>query len=269
MSKGNKTSNEAAFKKAVYDYNREKYSVELEKMFQLCFGDSRLENKFQEEFVLDLVEIIGGYKRRINDKDYFNRLRTCRAELSQLAALLQSSVEKLGLLDPNHNNALIVALERIDPNAPKTDFIGLLSQLINAGKLALRLDAALLVIAGYDLQKGRGNSHLPYLFPTVELIEFWVRWTGKIVPFAKGHKAHKDKPAEPDTAASEFVRLGLKMIDPNATSANAITSINSAREFIKLTNETVARVVGHPDPFREVLRIIEEENLAAAKAKKV
>ena len=156
MPKRRKQLSEAPAKNEIYAPPQKEYSEELEKLYKLCSGEEQLEESERKEFVLELDQIVSGYRRRINEKDYFDRIRSCREDLSQVATLLRSSAEKLARLDYNHNLTLMATLEEIAPNTQK-DFFGLLSQLTNTGMLASCLDAALYVIAGYDFEKGAGD----------------------------------------------------------------------------------------------------------------
>jgi len=70
--------------------------------------------------------------------------------------------------------------------------------------------------------KKRGRQPVPYVDATRELINLWQRYTGQKVPISKTHQH------QVTTRAAEFIRLGISLIDPNASEANVVTAINNA-----------------------------------------
>jgi hypothetical protein len=70
--------------------------------------------------------------------------------------------------------------------------------------------------------KKRGRRPLPYIDVTRQLIDLWQKYTGEKVPVSKTHQH------EVTTNAARFIRLGISLIDPDATDANVVTAINNA-----------------------------------------
>jgi hypothetical protein len=74
---------------------------------------------------------------------------------------------------------------------------------------------------------------LPYVFETVRLFDLWHGLTGEDVGRTKdkGSDGEEDEGYQPLT---EFVRLVLKMVDPEITLANAKTCIRNAKALRKI-----------------------------------
>jgi len=70
--------------------------------------------------------------------------------------------------------------------------------------------------------KKRGPRPLPYVDATRELINLWEKYAGNKVPVSKTHQH------EVANNPAEFIRLGISLIDPNASDANVVTAINNA-----------------------------------------
>ncbi len=76
--------------------------------------------------------------------------------------------------------------------------------------------------------EGRSRPPLPYFVPTVQFMDMWERHTQTKVVAPKGVATGKRNSEEATQPSTEFVRLGLKMIDPNISAANTMTLMKRA-----------------------------------------
>jgi hypothetical protein len=85
-------------------------------------------------------------------------------------------------------------------------------------------------------------------------MDLWERLTGKKIVTPKDHAPGKRSKAEAAQPSTEFVRLGLKMIDPKITVANTITLIKRA---LKEKRESQLKTFGDLIEMPELGNILE------------
>ena len=242
----------ARFRRLSFRDIEERYGKELDVFFQLCFGKNEITEQERIDFAYELDEIIEGHKRR-SIPSYYDQMAECKTDFSNAAKHLRNAVEKFYCLDVNHWKAVCTCLEDITPDGARKDLsnpdgiVGLLALLNNAAVLSDMLSVCIFVAGLDQLQKRRqGNKLLPYLQPTMELINLWERWTRNKVKFAKAFPKKHQGGGEPAQNSTEFIRLALRRLDPTVSAANAITSINNCRDARLESREILLNLA--PDP---------------------
>ncbi|WP_424629597.1 hypothetical protein [Bradyrhizobium sp. SYSU BS000235] len=117
---------------------------------------------------------------------------------------------------------------QIDGPVDAPSMLGILERSSSDLKVLRR---AIIDALGNDARQiGRSRPQLKYDEATAALMKLWVMLTGRNVASPKGAAKDGSGAIQPST---EFVRLGLQIIDPKSTTANAITSIRKIQTRIK------------------------------------
>ena len=79
-------------------------------------------------------------------------------------------------------------------------------------------------------RRGQGRPRVQYIPATLDLIGLWEALTGRKAVYPKGSAKGKDSQHDYEAVqpSTEFIRLALKMIDPNVTVAQVITCLKYA-----------------------------------------
>jgi hypothetical protein len=213
-----------------------------------------------DEFLLVVGGIVLRHCRQFQNPNYFNCLQAvsdaCRSAVEGLTRT-STVLKKLDSHAATKLEYLIALLGR----AAREPIAGYGPQqlLKSVSQLRERLDlyrvATNVVASGATKlkdkrgKKAKGRLRLPYALPTLELISAWESLTGKQVSSpkierdVKGKKGKKS--AEATQPSTEFVRLGLCMIDrdltPRDSGKNAVTMI---RRVLVLQKKTQAKMSG-------------------------
>lgn len=215
------------FKKRILHEMEKDNGVLYQKMVGLCLKNVSVTEEDKVEFGFELASIILGYKRRFSDPKYFQRIKDCMKNLAEVADRLGECEKALATLDSPHMLLMARFFPSLGLPDETTTFPWILREIKRAETLALATRAALNLAAGYNVVGGRGQPPLPYLFPTMDLIELWERWSGLPVVSAKGHKG------DTTTDNATFIFSGLKMLKASVTTQNSITCINQALDLFK------------------------------------
>jgi hypothetical protein len=227
-----------SFRAAVYPHLQSQYGASEAKLLKECPGADGFSEQDRINFLFELDQIVGSYKKRYDDPEYLGRLKKCQEELAKASSLLEESVQNLSKLDANHTlvwgeilfNLRAADLSELLPS-DELDLVGAIRMLSKSANLALRISTGLLILWRAEASQGRGRPSVPYLLPTMELIEFWEQWSNHRASFAKRAPRGHPGAGELTDHFPEFVRLALKLIDPSVTTANAVTSINKVLKF--------------------------------------
>jgi hypothetical protein len=84
-----------------------------------------------------------------------------------------------------------------------------------------------------EREKGRGFPPIPYVEETMRLMDVWRGLTGEDPVWPKGSAPGPGGEPVSTQPSTEFIRLCLKMIDPEITLSNAQTLIKNARKLKK------------------------------------
>jgi hypothetical protein len=212
-----------------------------------------------KEVQLRLGEIVYRYRDRFSDPQYFDRIRECinaaNCASENIGLVFKRFVgldidkytdagnnpeelKHLKRIDIDHIQKVMSAINNLSPrNFPIKGYLDLLKHLKEIQLILMVLSAALILGTVTTVTpRERGRPRLPYVFSTLDLIEAWEDMMGTKVVSPKGTVAGKKGQLEAAQPSTEFVRLGLRMIKDEITTAEAMTSIKNAlklREQIK------------------------------------
>jgi hypothetical protein len=206
-----------------------------------------------DDFLLKVVNIVGLGRRRL-DKDHVERIIKSIRSSKDAADKIPAIAEALGEMDAGElGNVLSIATEVFPrPFFKNQDPMGIFRLLRDFHNLLLTLHAAIQLGTGIDERPpGRGRPSSPYVQPTLKLIEAWEVITAeqswndlpllrvKDVPTPKRLDV-RDQKIVTKQPSTEFIRIALRMIDPNIKDAQVFTAIKNAlslrgeiNEFIK------------------------------------
>jgi hypothetical protein len=169
----------------------------------------------------ELVEIVYGYGRDHPRSEYRNEAAQLVEKTKVLIDILGSVVRMIENLDSAYTRRMTEFMSK-SPLDPGVNYnLGhVIRDLEKAQFTASYFRLAIHLATHFEARpSGRSRPPLPQFVPTVQLMDLWERLTGKQIVTPKGVAAGKSKPeaAQPSEAvqpSTEFVRLGLKMIDP-------------------------------------------------------
>jgi hypothetical protein len=253
MSNEDEEDSEARFRAAVYPELEKKYTKQLHELFKCCFGGRTIDQTDRNNFLWEFDEIVGPYKKRLADPEYFGRMSRCQMSLARANELLQDSIDKLAEIDANHLLLMLKVFDEAVPTSVQNAIAGQKGELgwmdmrlilKRAQLLSGALSVCLMAAGAPELleQKRRGHPSLPYMWATFELINFFESWSDREVPFAKTIPKKEVSGGQLDHPACQFIYIALSLIDPKVTPAKAVTSINNARRWRASINEKADRL---------------------------
>jgi hypothetical protein len=204
-------------------------------MIELLIAANKDCKNHLHEFAFEFDGIAYIYRRRLNSRlvnyacpigietapNYIDNQHTRRDKLEAAVQLLEGLIPDLVQLDLYHHRKFISSYKN---STGRTEYNGP-AELFSEIEIATRIIAACqgAYSATFRMSvKKRGRRPLPYIDVTRQLIDLWQKYTGEKVPVSKTHQH------EVTTNAARFIRLGISLIDPDATDANVVTAINNA-----------------------------------------
>ena len=177
----------------------------------------------------ELVEIVYGYGRERPRSEYRNEATLIEDKIKGLIDNLDSVVRMVEKLDPHYSRRMVDFMSQMPLEADVNYNLGdVLRDFEKAQVVASYFRLAIHVATYFEARpSGRSRPPLPQFVPAVQLMDLWERLTEKKVVTPKGTAPGKSKP-EALQPSTEFVRLGLKMIDAKITVANTVTLIKRA-----------------------------------------
>lgn len=189
-------------------------------------------------------------KRKIPTKDlpYFSRIRDCILALRDASTSIDKATKLFNLIDAAHVD-LILELAKLRPNNPlaNSNIVDVPRRLYQAKHVIDTL--AISVQLGTETiiaPKGKGRPGDNHYLPANELMNLWEEITGKRVvtprapakpkkgPIAyAGANERKKGKSRKIQDSTEFVQIGLSMVDSTITPAEARTAIRSALQTRK------------------------------------
>jgi hypothetical protein len=177
----------------------------------------------------ELADFVYGYRRDQPRSEYRKQATELEDKVKELIDNLDSVLRMIENLDSQYNRRMVEFMTK----SPLEDDVNynlghVLRDLENAQTVASYFRLAIHAATRFEAKpSGRSRPPLPQFVPAVQLMDLWERLTGTEVVTPKGVAAGKNKP-EATQPSTEFVRLGLKMIDPKITPANTMTLIKRA-----------------------------------------
>jgi hypothetical protein len=206
-----------------------------------------------DDFLLTVEHIVGLGRRRL-EADQIERIVKSIRSSKDAADKIPAIMEALGNMDAEQiKNVLSIATELFPrPFFKNQDPRGIGRLLQDFWKLLLTLHVAIQLGTGIvDRPRHRGRPSSPYVRHVLELMEAWEFVTAeqswkdspllivKPIPTPKRLEV-KDQKIVTKQPSTEFIRIALRMIDPNIKDAQVFTAIKNALslrdeiyEFIK------------------------------------
>jgi hypothetical protein len=212
----------------------DQFPTVIEAMIELLIAANEDCKTHLHEFAFDLDGIAYLYGRRLNSPvvkyvhpaiemhpDYIANQRQRQEKLEKAALCLKGLAWDLCQLDIHHLRNFLFSYKTPTSRAKYDGPMEVIGEIDLAARVIAACQEAHSSIFKSPIKK-RGRQPLPYVDPTRELINLWQRYTGQKVPISKTHQH------QVTTRAAEFIRLGISLIDPNASEANVVTAINNA-----------------------------------------
>lgn len=177
----------------------------------------------------ELADFVYGYSRNRPRSEYRKQATELEDKVKELIDNLESVLQKIQNLDAHYNRRIVEFMTKSQLADDVNYNLGhVLKDLEKAQTVASYFRIAI-QMAGYFEVKPRGRSRPPLLqfVPAVRMMDLWERLTGTAIVTPKGVAAGKNI-REATQPSTEFVRLALKMIDPEITVKNAMTLITRA-----------------------------------------
>ena len=213
---------------------RNQFPEVIEEMIELLIAANKDCENHLHEFAFELDGIAHLYGRRLNSQvfnykhpnieshpNYIDNQRDRQEKLEKAVQALTGLTTDLSQLDLYHFKNFISSYKTPTGHTKYNGPSELFAEIELATLIIAACQEAYSSIFKAPIKK-RGREPVRYVDATRELIDLWQRYTGQKVPISKTHQ-HKVT-----TRAAEFIRLGISLIDPNASDANVVTAINNA-----------------------------------------
>jgi hypothetical protein len=207
-----------------------------------------LSRTLSKEISTDRLKIrIGGIiysgRRLHKDEEYKKILVNVIRNAYAAERLIESIYNQMRLIDDDYLEGCLDHVELSLSDEDKKCFYsisppdheGSVPMLIRFTKLAMQgLSGILSDITGNpERGKVRGHPSIPYVEETMRLMDVWRDITGQDAVWPKGSAPGTGGETVSTQPSTEFIRLCLKMIDPEITLSNTQTCIKKARELKK------------------------------------
>jgi hypothetical protein len=191
-----------------------------------------------DELRFRLGEIVYLHRKCHNDLDYKSKLKECINNAKTASDLADKIWEDIVKADHEYRDVVLSITRRLFSDKFGGDLAGFTGK---KGQELGPLTVAGHILRTYHLALELGNRYLydspsltrpktPYMLEAFKLIELWFFLTGERALYPKGKAKGKGKESEAKQDSTEFVRLCIKMIDPNSELSKVHTSIKRARE---------------------------------------
>jgi hypothetical protein len=224
-----------AARTGVLESLRDQFPTVIEAMIKLLIAANKDCKNHLHEFAFDLDGIAHLHGRRLNSPvvkyvhpniemhpDYIANQRQRQEKLEKAALCLKGLAWDLCQLDLYHLRNFLFSYKTPTGRTRYDGPMGVIGEIDLAARIIAACEEAHSSIFKVPVKK-RGRPPLRYVDATRKLIILWEKYAGEKVPISKTHQ-HKVT-----SRAAEFIRLGISLIDRNASDANAVTVINKAR----------------------------------------
>lgn len=239
------------------------FEEEFEKVCLLKAIKDWLDEYGRDELQIRLGEIVYAYRGRLNDtvykqlvqqgaipqfradagsdieSNYFSRIKECIRASEGALKDVETIIKTFALIDIKHIEQIRNVAHRLPYRTLSNVLdIDLLKYLSDVRRVLAVLTFSLQAATGITTQpRGKGAPGWKHFLPASELVMLWEEITGTKVVTPRGGATGKMGKLESDQPSTEFVRLGLRMIDPKASLANAMTAIRSVMQ-VRQRNES-------------------------------
>jgi hypothetical protein len=219
---------------------RNQFPKVIDKMIQLLIAANEDCENHIHEFAFELDGIAHLYGRRHNSPvveyvhpnidmhpDYIANQRHRQEKLEKAAECLKGLAADLCQLDLHHLQNFLSSYKTPTGRTKYDGPMEAIGEIDFATRVIAACNEAYSSIA-FEAPVKRGRRPLPFVDATRALINLWQRYAGQKVPISKTHEDPVTHARQVTTHAAEFIRLGISLIDPNASEANVVTAINNA-----------------------------------------
>ena len=165
---------------------------------------------------------------------YFSRIRDCVSALRDCSTSIEKATTLFRMIDITHVDFILMLAQSL-PNNPleQSNILDIHRRLyqaqnfIDALAISTQLGTATIIAP-----RGRGRPGHNYDWPVIELMNLWEEITGMTTVTPRNAKGKKGR-SEGFQSSTEFVQIGLRMIDNAATSSEANTAIRNVLKVRK------------------------------------
>ena len=189
----------------------------------------------KETIELNLSEVVHRHRNRHSrDHQYFQRISAAIVSAKTAADHIDKLVNALISLDDAQRDAFMFTANTLSLGR-FGDSVGDFARHILEAQLTMHLFSKALHLSTpepFELHR-RGRPPVPFVLAASELVDLWETLTDQKALYPKGSakgKGGQDEAVQPST---EFVRLSLKIINSNITTAQAITCLKRVFEINK------------------------------------
>jgi hypothetical protein len=228
---------------------RRRFPDELEKIFKLHPLRSLAH---ADEFAVDFANIIF-FNQKLVDDGIKQTIMLATRSADEAAEKIEIFKKNFGALDTELLKPIFRLMQQLYPELiPKNignDELFKVLSWIQIVFLFLSLATAISTSVG-EPPKRRGRPESQHIFPVIQLIQLWERTTTKKLGKLKPVPTPKRNQGLIDQPSTEFIRIALKMIDPEINEAKTFTAIKHAleaqEEFYRLlpSDSDMARTLG-------------------------
>jgi hypothetical protein len=210
-------------------------AIRIRKLLNIAEGD-----RLTEELMLGLSKFVQLYRERTRDECYYKRAEQAALDLLTAAEYIASATKSASRMDSEHSSQIALIVAPVEAPPSGMSFSEVLNRLERSASELRHLSTAIQVAIMKGItrtRKGRkvsrrGRPPIKYVDQTMHLITFYEKLTGKKVVSPRG----VSKDGEAHQVSTEFIRLALKLIDPDIRTAQAITCIKNAVKLIAEIN---------------------------------
>jgi hypothetical protein len=177
---------------------------------------------------LNISEIVNRHRNRhARDPDYFERIRRAIHSAEAAAEHIDKMVNALLNIDDAQRDAFMFVANTLSLGRFEGDTLEDLAHDVLEAQLTMHLFGRALRLSTLEPleQRRKGRPRVRYVLAAYELIEMWEALTGQKAVYPKGSAKGKAGKCEAVQPSTEFIRLALKMIDPEIKNAQAITCL--------------------------------------------
>jgi hypothetical protein len=203
------------------------------------------------DFRGELGEIVYSHRREYPTQKNRRLAEQLGDDIMETIKEVSASLDAIRNLDGFYNKRIVEFMKAASPLYAEQNYnIGhVLRDLENAIDALGRYRLALTYAFYFEAKpQGRSRPPLPYYVQTVQLMDMWKRYARSKVVAPKGTGSGRRKSEEATQPSTEFVRLGLKMIDQKVSAANTMTLIKRVlADQKKYKAEPLSVLIGAPN----------------------
>jgi hypothetical protein len=205
---------------------------------------------------LNLSEIVYRHRNRHSRTvGYFDRIRRGIQSAEAAADHIDKIVDLLINMDSAQRDVFMFTVNKLSLGR-YGDMLGDFARHVLEAQLTVHLFSRALQISTmepFELRP-KGRPRVPYVPAAFDLARLWELLTGQKAVYPKGSAKGKGGLYEAVQPSTEFIRLALKMIDPDITNAQVITCLKFVFDINKsMKDDPYTREYLIPPPIMDVI----------------